>query len=157
MSKYTKCFNTLQTLLEINIDHEPEYAAFLKTFFDISGLDDPQLKAPFDPRKYHGLVSEFENLLPQKEFKQICKYFKVEIDRVRREALMHTDKNGHTPLHIASYFGDFKAARYMVDLGAQPTSEDFVTRPLEVSKDKFSRSVLQNLNDSAYFANSQDL
>jgi len=55
---------------------------------------------------------------------------------------MFTDINGHTPLHIASYFGDFKSARYMVDLGATPMSENYQTRPLEVSKDKFARSVL---------------
>ena len=67
--------------------------------------------------------------------------------------MKHTDVNGHTPLHIASYFGDFKSARYMVDLGATPMSENFVTRPLEVSKDKFARSVLQNLNNAASDAN----
>jgi len=45
----------------------------------------------------------------------------------------------------------------MVDLGAEPTSTDFAERPLEVSKDKFARSVLQNLNDAAYQANSKDI
>jgi len=37
-----------------------------------------------------------------------------------------------------------------VELGAEPTSADFSERPLEVSKDKFARSVLQNLNDAAF-------
>jgi hypothetical protein len=45
-------------------------------------------------------------------------------------------------LHVASYFGDFKASRIMVDLGADSTSVNFTERPLEVSKDKFARSVL---------------
>lgn len=60
-------------------------------------------------------------------------------------------------MHIASYFGDFKQSRLMVDLGAEPTSATFVERPLEVSKDKFARSVLQNLNDAATQANSKDV
>ena len=77
MNKYTKCFNTLKSLLEINLNQEPEYAAFLKTFFDIAGLDDPQLRAPFDPRKYAGLLTEFEHFVSPNEFKQICKNFKV--------------------------------------------------------------------------------
>ena len=45
----------------------------------------------------------------------------------------------------------------MVDLGAEPTSVEYKDRPLEVSKDNFSRSVLQNLNDAAFQANSKDL
>jgi ankyrin repeat protein len=45
----------------------------------------------------------------------------------------------------------------MVDLGAETTSTDFSERPLEVSKDKFARSVLQNLNDAAYQASSKDI
>jgi hypothetical protein len=45
-------------------------------------------------------------------------------------------------LHIASYFGDFKASRFMVELVAETSSIQFSERPLEVSKDKFARSVL---------------
>lgn len=41
MNKFTKCFKTLQTMLEISIDHEPEYQSFLKMFFEVTGLDDP--------------------------------------------------------------------------------------------------------------------
>lgn len=59
MSKYTKCFKTLKNLFEINIDSEPHYDAFLKSFMEIGGLDDPMGRAPFDPRKTHGVVKEF--------------------------------------------------------------------------------------------------
>jgi hypothetical protein len=41
----------------------------------------------------------------------------------------------------------------MIKLGADPNSPAFSERPLEVGKDKFVRSVLQNLNDAAYQAN----
>lgn len=67
------------------------------------------------------------------------------------------DANYHSPLHVASYFGDFKASRYMVKLGADPNSPAFAERPLEVGKDKFVRGVLQNLNEAAYQANVKDL
>lgn len=56
MSKYTNCYRVLQSLLTIEIDSEPEYETFKKTFFDVSGLDEPDLAAPFDPRKNHKLV-----------------------------------------------------------------------------------------------------
>jgi hypothetical protein len=44
----------------------------------------------------------------------------------------------------------------MVDLGAESQAAT-AERPLEVSKDKFARSVLQNLNDAATQASSKDL
>lgn len=63
------------------------------------------------------------------------------------------DLNQYTPLHISSYYGDFKASSYMVELGASTTDKTFAERPLEVSRDKFSRGVLQNLNAAAGQAN----
>ena len=59
-----------------------------------------------------------------------------------RETLNAQDTNQMTPLHIASYFGDFKASRLMVDLGADSVNPAHKKRPIEVSKDKFARSVL---------------
>ena len=58
---------------------------------------------------------------------------------------------------MASYFGDFKASRLLVKKGAEPTSAAFAERPLNVSKDKYTRDVLQNLNQAAVMANSQDI
>jgi ankyrin repeat protein len=59
-----------------------------------------------------------------------------------KEILDKQDLNYHSPLHVASYFGDFKCSRYMIKLGADPNSAAFAERPLEVGKDKFTRSVL---------------
>lgn len=67
------------------------------------------------------------------------------------------DENFHSPLHVASYFGDFKASRFMIELGADPNSPAFAERPLEVSKDEFVRKVLQNLNNAATQANVKDI
>jgi ankyrin repeat protein len=52
------------------------------------------------------------------------------------------DTNNHTPLHIASYYGDFKASRLFKKYGATADSAATAERPLEVGKDKFARSVL---------------
>ncbi len=41
--------------------------------------------------------------------------------------------------------------------GAEPTSAAFAERPLNVSKDKFTRNVLQNLNKAADQANDRDI
>jgi hypothetical protein len=80
MSKFTKCFKTLSLLLDIKIGNEPEYDAFLKMYFEIAGLDDPDMKPAFDPRKTNNLISEFEHLLLPKEFKTIQKNFRAQVD-----------------------------------------------------------------------------
>jgi ankyrin repeat protein len=77
MSKFTKCYKTLSLLLNIKIDDAPEYADFLKMYFEIGGLDDPDQRPAFDPRKTHDLIDEFEHLLLPKEFKHIKKNFKT--------------------------------------------------------------------------------
>jgi hypothetical protein len=45
-------------------------------------------------------------------------------------------------LHVSSYFGDFKASRIFTHYGANTASAANAEAPLEVGKDKFSRSVL---------------
>lgn len=67
------------------------------------------------------------------------------------------DVNYHTPLHISSYYGDFKSSRLFTTLGANTASAATAEAPLEVGKDKFSRGVLQSLNGAANTANVKDL
>jgi len=129
-------------LLEIDVSSEPDYEVFLRNYFEIGALDSPDGRTPFDPRKSSLLIKEFENLLEPREFNNINKDFKLRIRAVVKEALNSQDSNQFTPLHIASYYGDFKSSRYMVDMGADPVHVNYRERPLEVSKDKFSRSVL---------------
>lgn len=58
---------------------------------------------------------------------------------------------------MASYFGEYKASRLLIKKGADSTSAAFAERPLNVSKDKFARDVLQNLNRAAVEANDRDI
>ncbi len=71
--------------------------------------------------------------------------------------LNQQDKNYQSPLHISSYFGAYKVSHLLIKKGAEPTSAAFAERPLNVSKDKFSRNVLQNLNKAAGQANNRDI
>lgn len=45
----------------------------------------------------------------------------------------------------------------MTSKGAEPSSAGYAVRPLEVGKDKFTRSVLQNLNKAATEGNTKDV
>jgi len=47
-----------------------------------------------------------------------------------------------SPLHISSYFGVFKVSNVLKNKGAEPTSAAFAERPLNVSKDKYTRNVI---------------
>lgn len=91
------------------------------------------------------------------DFNNICGEFKVQAHNLLREVLNQQDFNQQSPLHIASFFGDFKASRLLIKKGAEPQSAAFVERPLNVSKDKFTRNVLQNLNKAAGQANDKDI
>ena len=144
-------------MLKIDLESDPEgYDEFVKLFFELQLLE-TQEERKFDPRKYHGILTEFKHLMHPNEYGAICKDFRTQVKFLLKEVLDQQDANHYSPLHVASYFGDFKASRFMVKLGADPNSHTFAERPLEVGKDKFVRGVLQNLNDAAYQANVKDL
>jgi len=156
MSKFTKCFKCIEALLKIDIDQVDSYDFFLSQFFELQLLE-TQEERKFDPRKYNGILNEFKHLMDPKEYSSILKDFSYQVKLLLKEVLGRQDLNYHSALHVSSYFGDFKASRFMISLGADPNSQAFAERPLEVGKDKFVRSVLQNLNDAAYQGNVKDL
>jgi hypothetical protein len=142
MSKFTKCFKCVEALLGFDLETDPEgYDEFLKLFFELQLLETSE-ERKFDPRKYRGILAEFKHLLSPKEYDAVLKDFRFSAKLLLKEVLDSQDANHHSPLHVASYFGDFKASRYMVKLGADPNSPAFAERPLEVGKDKFVRGVL---------------
>jgi ankyrin repeat protein len=96
----------------------------------------------FDPRKYKGVLAEFKHLLSPTDYNRVIKEFKNSIKLLLVEVLNCQDKNMHTPLHISSYFGDFKNSRLYTTLGASTTSAANAEAPLEVCKGKESRNVL---------------
>ena len=78
MSKYTKCYKTLEAILSIDIDVVPGYQDFLKLFFQIQDLEN-QDDSCFDPRKYKDVLSEFKHLLSQKDYNGIIREFKKSV------------------------------------------------------------------------------
>ena len=156
MSKYTKCFKTLEAILSIDIDQVPGTDDFIKLFFQIQQLETKE-EVKFDPRKYKSVLAEFQHLLSVHDYNRVCKEFKHNVKLLLKEVLNCQDNNYHTPLHISSYYGDFKASRLFTLKGSNPDSAATAEAPLEVGKDKFSRDVLQTLNAAAGSANVKDL
>jgi len=156
MSKYTKCYKTLEAILNINIDLVPGTEDFLTLFFQIQELESKE-DMKFDPRKYKNVLAEFKHLLSPDDYNRIIKEFKWQIKILLIEVLNSQDKNSHTPLHISSYYGDFKQSRLFTSKGSKATSAANAVAPLEVCKGKESRDVLQSLNEAASSANVNDL
>jgi len=156
MSKYTKCFKCLEAVLDIDFDRVPAYDQFLGYFFELQMLETSE-ERKLDPRKYNNVLGEFKHLLAPKQYNLIVKDFYQNIKELKKIVLTTQDQNYQSPLHVASYFGDFKAARHMVELGADSNSAAYAERPLNVCRDKFVRGVLQNLNDAAEQNNVPDL
>jgi len=111
----------------------------------------------FDPRKYKNVLAEFKHLLSPNDYNRVIKEFKHSIKILLIEVLNCQDRNLHTPLHISSYYGDFKESRLFTTLGAKATSAANSVAPLEICMGKESRDVLQSLNEAASTANVGDL
>ena len=141
MSKFTKCFKTLDAMLNIDLENAPDFNNFIGLFFQIQDLENAA-EQKFDPRKYKNVLSEFEHLLSPKDYNRVKKEFKTQVKLLLKEVLNSQDKNYHTPLHISSYFGDFKSSSLFTSLGANTASAATAEAPLEVSKNKFARQVL---------------
>jgi len=156
MSKFTKSFKACEALLTIDIDLVPGTADFITLFFQLQELENRE-EARFDPRKYKDVLGEFKHLLSANDYSRIIKEFKHQVRLLLKEVLNSQDINYHTPLHISSYYGDFKASRLFTHHGANSSSAATAEAPLEVGKDKYSRGVLQNLNDAATQSNVKDL
>ena len=89
----------------------------------------------------------------------VLKEFDDRVQDLLSSVMSILDTNGHTPLHISSFFGDFKISRLLAAKGANKLFEggqDNET-PLTVSKDKYSRDIIQTLNDASNTANGKDL
>jgi hypothetical protein len=87
MSKYTKCFKTIEALLNIDMEEDPEgYDEFLKLFFELQLLETSE-ERKFDPRKYHNILNEFKHLMSPMEYGAIVKDFKTQIKYLLKEVL----------------------------------------------------------------------
>ena len=155
MNKFTKCQKTLEALLQIDIDNVTGFDQFMPLFMQIQIFENAE--DTYDPRRSVHILSEFKQLISPKEYDQVVRDFKAQAKLLLKEVLNQQDINYHSPLHVASYFGASATSRFLIRLGSEPRSAAFAQNPLEISKDKFTRNVVQNLNKAATQADSKDL
>ena len=155
MNKSVKSFRTMEALLDIDFDRVPGWDEYIKLYQSLQGLEESE--GQFDPRKSSEILKEFRNLISPNDYNQVVRDFKQQVRLLLKEVLNQQDQNYHSPLHVASYFGDYQSTRLLTKLGSEPHSAAFPQKPLEIGKDKYTRSVLQNLNKAATQAASKDI
>lgn len=155
MAKGTNSLKTIEAMLDIDIDRVPGFDSFFSLFRDLQGFEMPE--ETFDPRRSASVLAEFKQLMRPAEFNSICSEFRQKVKMLLKEVLNQQDCNMQSPLHISSYFGVFKVSNVLKNKGAEPTSAAFAERPLNVSKDKYTRNVIQNLNQAAGQSNPRDI
>ena len=147
MNKAVHSQKTLEALLNIDFETVPGWDNFLKLHDQLQGFEDSD--EHFDPRKSNGILKQFRELLEPKIYASVVRDFKQQVNLLLKEALNQQDFNYHSPLHVASYFGAYQSTRLLTKLGSEPHSAAFPQKPLEIGKDKYTRDVLQNLNNAA--------
>jgi len=156
-SAYTRCFNVVSILLNINVRKAEGFDQFFKLFDEVQLLEvKPERKA--DPRKYINVIDEFEHLLSPEVYKRIFNKFHANVKALHKTILNMEDNEGNTPLHIASYSGDFLATEHFLRLGASSIATNRRKQmPLDIAKNNLVRKILSNLNKAAYEADVHNL
>ena len=96
-------------------------------------------------------ITVIENFLLPKEYKQIVERFYQEIHEIRVEIVNTQDSEGYTPLHLASFYGDFTLVKYLIRLGADPQKKETKSKKevLYFASNEETRKSLIDLKDAA--------
>ena len=141
----------MKTLMMVNIDHIEGYKIFeetLKSMHElIAGADYLEL----DPRKYVHIVSEFKHLMSSKAYEFFVNSFYKEFNELINEVANSCEENGNTPLHLASYSGDYLSCQFLIKLKSDPLAKNAQGKiPLDLAKSEYVRRVFSNLNKAAF-------
>lgn len=92
-----------------------------------------------------------ENILLPIEFKQINDHFTKEIKELQLEIVNTQDTEGYTPLHLASFYGDFTLVKFLMRLGADPQKKETKSKKevLYFASNEETRKSLIDLKDAA--------
>eukprot|EP00357_Protocruzia_adherens_P026946 CAMPEP_0115040618 /NCGR_PEP_ID=MMETSP0216-20121206/44938_1 /TAXON_ID=223996 /ORGANISM="Protocruzia adherens, Strain Boccale" /LENGTH=639 /DNA_ID=CAMNT_0002421897 /DNA_START=94 /DNA_END=2014 /DNA_ORIENTATION=+ len=148
MSSYTKCYQTLQQLLEF--DNPQDTDDFLHYFDELKEIESREDRWD-EPRRYFKVDKEIEELMLAKTYKRLRREFKNNVKALIREAVNMQDKNGHSALHIASSAGEYNMVQYLVKKGADPTLRDFLTSStaLDLASNDLVRRKLKGLHEAS--------
>jgi len=120
------------------------YEDFLKMFEELQNLE-------VNKEQIFFMKKVIENFLLPKEFKHFTEKFYKEIAEIQKEIVNTQDCEGYTPLHLASFYGDFTLVKYLIKLGADPQKKENKSKKevLYFASNEETRKSLIDLKDAA--------
>ncbi|EGR33877.1 hypothetical protein IMG5_033560 [Ichthyophthirius multifiliis] len=148
LSKFTKCIKSARLLLNygLNIDG---YDDFEYLFNEIQLLE-LNKENRICPKQYLPIIQMVTNFLLPHEYNELLTQFKQNIDDLVQKIINGQDNEGYTPLHLASFYGDFAQVQFYLKLGADPKAVDLKHRKevLDYASNDTVRKYLIDLKDA---------
>ena len=146
LSKFTWCLKVAEILL--SEDYNQGFEDFLRTFEEVEDLTKVPHKKT-DPRKYLGVLEEVKSILTPKTFFSCQNEFRIELEILTTNSLNTPDIKKHTPLHLASYSGNFNLVQLFVSKNAKKDFKDINQRtPLDMAKSQTVMRYLSSLEEA---------
>ncbi|CAD8132274.1 unnamed protein product [Paramecium pentaurelia] len=148
LSKYTKCFQCIKQLAQFDFESQG-WDLFYDIFMEIQLLVQTS-DNKIDPRQYKNYREMICNFLNQQLLQQKQTNFMSNIKKLQKEIVNQQDRDGYTPMHLASFAGDFAAIQFMLQLGADPKikCKRKIRTPLEYASNDSVRKYLMDLNNA---------
>ena len=92
-----------------------------------------------------------EDILSQETINFTVKMFKTKLKNLQSRIINHQDAEGFTPMHLASFYGDFLCVQFLVRYGGDPYMKDHKENKsvLDYAKNGSVRKVLTDLQEAA--------
>ncbi len=88
------------------------------------------------------------NILSEEVFDGFVKDYKKNIRQIQRNVINAQDNDGYTPMHLASFYGDFLSVQFLLRLGGDEHIKDIKdNKPvIDYASNNQVRRVLLDLN-----------
>ena len=92
-----------------------------------------------------------ENILSEEVFNGGVKDFKKRVRKLQRKVINSQDNDGYTPMHLASFYGDFLCVQFLLGLGGDEHIKDNRdNKPvIDYASNNHVRRVLLDLKEAA--------
>jgi ankyrin repeat protein len=143
-------FNTVRCVNAVfEFGNPPDYNAFYQTFTEVMNLEINKENIS-DPKRTKNIMEVVENfLLPDWKKKTDNDFIRSKL-ALQKDIVNTQDAQGYTPLHLASFYGQYELVNKFLLLGANTKLRDSVhhKEPIELSRNPCIMKAIRDINDS---------
>ena len=139
------------------IEKVPDINKFYQVFHEIQNLEWRENRK-VNVKKYERVINMAKETVHPAFFQKLREEFWYNMSRVIEQAVNTQDQNGHTPLHIAAFAGDFRIVKFLVESGSDRNLRDYRgnSSALDLASTKVTMKYLSDLNSEAVEGNEKD-